>query len=84
MAEIAPFCGLRYNTEKLENLATVVIPPYDVISPEEQELFHHISPYNMVHLELGRTLTAGYRTRQCPHACGKDFRKWQQEQILIS
>ena len=56
MADIAPFCGLRYNTEKISDLAQVVIPPYDVISPEEQELFHRLSPYNMVRLELGQKL----------------------------
>lgn len=55
MVEIAPFRGLRYNPEKVGSLADVVIPPYDVISPTEQELFHQISPYNMVHLELGKT-----------------------------
>lgn len=82
MAEIAPFCGLRYNTEKLENLADVVIPPYDVISPEEQELFHQISPYNMVHLELGRTLPQDTDSNNAHTRAAKDFRKWQQEQIL--
>ena len=33
MAEIAPFRGLRYNQEMIPDLAQVVIPPYDVISP---------------------------------------------------
>ncbi len=82
MAEIAPFCGLRYNTEKLEDLATVVIPPYDVISPGEQELFHHLSPYNMVHLELGRpnlddTEADNPHTRAAEH-----LQKWQQAKVL--
>ena len=36
MAEIAPFRGLRYNQDIIPDLAEVVIPPYDVISPEEQ------------------------------------------------
>jgi len=55
MAEVAPFCGLRYNLKKVPDLADVVIPPYDVISPQEQEFFHKINPYNMIHLELGKS-----------------------------
>jgi uncharacterized protein (DUF1015 family) len=53
MAEIAPFRGLRYNLEKVPDLAQVVIPPYDIISPEEQKDFHERSPYNFIRLELG-------------------------------
>ncbi len=53
MAEIAPFRGLRYNQEKIRDLAQVVIPPYDVISPDEQNDFHRRSPYNFIRLELG-------------------------------
>ena len=66
MAKIAPFCGLRYNGEKLENLAEVVMPPYDVLSPDEQEFLHQISPYNMVHLELGKSTPADSETDN-PH-----------------
>ena len=55
MAEIAPFRGLRYNQEIIPDLAQVVIPPYDVISPEEQRAFHERSPYNFIRLELGLT-----------------------------
>lgn len=53
MAEIAPFRGLRYNLEKVPDLAQVVIPPYDVISPGEQQAFHERNPYNFIRLELG-------------------------------
>jgi len=82
MADIAPFCGLRYNTDKLKNLADVVIPPYDVISPKDQELFHRISPYNMVHLELGRTSPQDTDANNAHTRAGKAFQRWQQEQIL--
>jgi uncharacterized protein (DUF1015 family) len=83
MAEIAPFRGLRYDTEKLEDLATVVIPPYDVISAEEQELFHHISPYSMVHLELGKTTSEDTETNNPHTRAAKYFRDWQQNGVLI-
>ncbi|MDR3555327.1 MAG: DUF1015 domain-containing protein [Syntrophobacteraceae bacterium] len=53
MAEIAPFRGFSYNPEEVPDLAQVTIPPYDVISPEEQRAFHDSNPYNFIRLELG-------------------------------
>ncbi len=36
MAEIIPFKGILYNTDKIKNLADIIAPPFDVISEEEQ------------------------------------------------
>jgi len=83
MAEIAPFFGLLYNTEKVDNLAAVAIPPYDVISPEEQELFHRTSPYNMVHLELGKTKLEDTEANNPHTRAAKYLREWQQDAVLI-
>ncbi len=83
MAKIAPFCGLRYNGEKLENLAEVVMPPYDVLSPDEQEFLHQISPYNMVHLELGKSTPADSETDNPHTRAAKYLREWQREAVLI-
>jgi uncharacterized protein (DUF1015 family) len=83
MAEIAPFCGLRYSIEKVNDLAAVAIPPYDVISPAEQELFHRASPNNMVYLELGKSSPEDTESNN-PHTRAKEYlREWQQERILI-
>jgi uncharacterized protein (DUF1015 family) len=83
MADIAPFRGLRYNTEKVNDLAAVAIPPYDVISPEEQELFLRASPNNMVYLELGKTTPEDNETNNAHTRAKEYFREWQQERILI-
>jgi uncharacterized protein (DUF1015 family) len=83
MAEISPFRGLRYNPDKLAALADVVTPPYDVISPQDQELFHRISPYNMVHLELGRTTPQDTLTHNAHTRAARAFREWQRNQVLI-
>jgi uncharacterized protein (DUF1015 family) len=83
MAEIAPFRGLRYHTENPEDLARVVIPPYDVISPAEQERYHHTSPFNMIRLELGRS-TPKDNEADNPHTrAAKYLHEWQQTGILI-
>jgi uncharacterized protein (DUF1015 family) len=83
MAEIAPFRGLRYNPEKVPHLAQVVIPPYDVISSKEQQLFHLKSPYNMIRLELGEA-TREDTAANNPHTrAAKYLQEWLKENILI-
>jgi uncharacterized protein (DUF1015 family) len=53
MPEIKPFRGILYNQASV-NLADVVAPPYDVISPQLQESLYEVSPYNVVRLDFGR------------------------------
>src|SRR5918912_3678286 len=52
MPRVLPFAGLRYDPRPVPDLAAVVCPPYDVISPEEQQALQRGSPYNAVYLEL--------------------------------
>ena len=54
MAEIQPFCGLRYNQSLIKDLSTVICPPYDIISPSQQEDFHLRNDYNFIRLEYAR------------------------------
>ena len=55
MVDILPFRGVRYDPAKagarLEDLAA---PPYDVISPAEQDALYAKHPANVVRLILGR------------------------------
>ncbi|HZC06157.1 MAG TPA: DUF1015 domain-containing protein [Ktedonobacterales bacterium] len=52
MADIRPLPGIRYAPGS--DLAAVVTPPYDVISPEAQARYYERSPENIIRLELGR------------------------------
>jgi len=52
MADVRPLPGIRYAA--MENLAALVTPPYDVISPEAQERYYARDPHNIIRLELGR------------------------------
>jgi len=54
MVRIAPFRGVFYNQKKIRDLAKVIAPPYDVISPEEHEKLYRKSPYNFVRLDLSQ------------------------------
>ena len=53
VAEIRPFRGVRYNRAAVDNLASVVAAPYDIITPAAQEAYHRRDAHNVVRLELG-------------------------------
>src|SRR5436190_499714 len=54
MADISPFAGLRYATERVGDLARVLCPPYDVIGEEGRRELESRHPENIVRLELPR------------------------------
>ena len=56
MAEVHPFRGVRYNPSIVEDLGTVVCPPFDTIPPELQQSLYQRSPHNIVRLEAGEQL----------------------------
>ncbi len=52
MADVRPVPGIRYAPGI--DLAAVVTPPYDVISPDDQARYYERAPENIIRLELGR------------------------------
>jgi uncharacterized protein (DUF1015 family) len=76
MAFIAPFRGLLYNPRKISDLSDVIAPPYDVITPEEQEKLYQKSPYNIVRLILNRD-------PDCYASVVRTFEQWQTESVLV-
>lgn len=76
MARIVSFRGLLYNQSKIPDLSKVIAPPYDVITPEEQESLYGRSPHNIVRLILNRD-------RDCYDSAARLFERWQAERILV-
>jgi len=72
MAEVTAFPGLRFAGVPL---ASAIAPPYDVISPDEQDRLYARSPYNVVRLELGREPDRYAEARRC-------FQDWRQAGVL--
>jgi len=54
MVDVQPLRGIRYDGQRVGNLAEVITPPYDVISEEDQARYYQRNPYNIIRLELGR------------------------------
>lgn len=52
MAHVRPFRGIRYDAAR-HALPAVIAPPYDVISTEQQAIYHRRDQHNVLHLELG-------------------------------
>ena len=53
MADVRPFRGVRFDPSRV-NLDAVLCPPFDVISPAEQQAYHQRDPHNVIRLELGQ------------------------------
>ncbi|MBC8131588.1 MAG: DUF1015 domain-containing protein, partial [Deltaproteobacteria bacterium] len=54
MADIASFRGLRYDLSRVGGAATVLAPPYDVVSEPERAALEARDPHNVIRLELPR------------------------------
>ena len=55
MANVCAFKGWRYNHEIIHDLKNVIVPPYDVITPEEQNQYYDASPHNYIRINLNNS-----------------------------
>ena len=82
MVVFRPFRGWRYNSEVVGDLAKVVCPPYDLITPELQESLRRQSPYNVVHLEAGEGLDWNAPAQGQYQGTSQIFEDWIQRGAL--
>jgi uncharacterized protein (DUF1015 family) len=52
LAELRPLKPLLYDPAVVGDLSAVLTPPYDVIYPEQREMYRNQSPHSAVHIEL--------------------------------
>lgn len=83
MAVIAPFRALRYNPEQVGDLGRVITPPYDIISPEEQNAFYDMHPHNMIRLELGKTTAQDTEQDNAHTRAAQYLAQWSREGVLV-
>lgn len=75
MADIRPFCALRYDLKKAGGIGELTSPPYDIISEEQRLGYLERNPYNIIRLELPKG--------EDPYArAGEALRAWLNEGIL--
>jgi uncharacterized protein (DUF1015 family) len=81
MPPVLPFAGLRFAAPAAE-LAQLICPPFDVISPQEQVELLHASPHNAVRLELPVDDPDRPGSRYATAAM--DLASWRREGVLRS
>ena len=84
MADIIPFRGLRYNPEKISNLASVVTPPYDIIDESAQARYYAENPANVIRLELGLIFPQDSSSNNRYTRAAQYLEKWQEDQTLLA
>ncbi len=83
MADVRPFYGIRYNVNKIKDLAQVVTPPYDVIDADGQRAYHEKHACNIIRLDKGLALdTDGEHDNPYTRAASF-FSQWLEDEILI-
>ncbi len=83
MAIIAPFKGVTYNFHSRQDLATLVAPPYDVISEEQQERYYQADPHNVIRLVLGKRKTGDSDWDNRYTRAADYLARWESEGTLI-
>jgi uncharacterized protein (DUF1015 family) len=84
MAEIHPFRGVHYNQTKVRDLADVICPPYDVITPQMQQELYRRSDYNFVRLEHNRELPQDTTTDNKYTRSAAILERWLAQKILVA
>jgi uncharacterized protein (DUF1015 family) len=74
--EVSPFRGIRYNQRIVGDLARVLCPPYDVITPEQQKLYYEKGDYNAIRLEFPEPIADRYQRAAIT------FEQWLKQGIL--
>ena len=84
MVKVFPFQGIIYNKDKLKkHLSKLFTPPYDVISPEEQDYFYDLHDLNYIRLVLGKEFPSDgeYNNKYIRTAAFLDG--WLRHRILV-
>ncbi len=80
---VIPFHGLRYNRDLGPDLSRIASPPYDIISPRQQLLYHQKHPNNAINLDFGLTFPGDNDGENRYTRAAGLLRKWLDEKILL-
>jgi uncharacterized protein (DUF1015 family) len=81
---IVPFQGLRYNQKRVEDLAKVICPPYDIITPEQQKDYYNKSQYNAIRVEYVALQAEDAKTDSRYQRAANTLRQWIKDSVLCS
>lgn len=82
MVNVFPFKGILYNKKKIKKLDKVMTPPYDVISPAEQDEYYDKNNYNVIRLILGKEFKDDSQYNNKYLRSAAFLKGWLQHEIL--
>jgi uncharacterized protein (DUF1015 family) len=83
MPTVRPFVGLLYDPQTAGPLERVTAPPYDTISPIDQDRYHRASPYNSVRLILGKAEPGDDDSNNQYTRASSYLRSWREDGVLV-
>ncbi|SVE03801.1 uncharacterized protein METZ01_LOCUS456655, partial [marine metagenome] len=83
MVDIVPFQGLLFNQNKTGAADQVTAPPYDVISPQQQDELYKKNPFNVVRLILEKQYPEDNEENNRYTRSSATFKKWIEDEVLV-
>ncbi len=80
--KIKNFRGITYNPKKIK-IEKVVTPPYDVITPEQQEKYYKKDEFNIIRLILGKSFENDNEIKNKYTRAKEYFNDWIKKNVLI-
>ena len=81
MARIYPFRALRYDPARVK-MEDVVTQPYDKITPEMQQRYYDLSPYNLIRVILGKHEAGDDDHSNVYTRAAEHLKQWRKERVL--
>ncbi|MBH31739.1 MAG: hypothetical protein CMG71_07110 [Candidatus Marinimicrobia bacterium] len=82
MTQVRPFCGFKYNPERINDLSSVVAPPYDVVTDHERETLAGRSPHNFIRMTLPAHSDPDSKSRTFYGEATQLWSDWRQNRIF--
>ena len=74
---------VHYNGTCAQELEKLITPPYDIISPAEQEQFYNLNPFNMIRLVLGKELSDDTDNNNRYTRAASTLEEWMSQGVLV-
>ncbi|MBT3337505.1 MAG: DUF1015 domain-containing protein [Anaerolineae bacterium] len=83
MANLKPFNGIRYNPEKVGDIATVISQPYDRVRHGLQEKYYALNDHNVTRMIKGKEFENDNDAENVYTRAQAFLKKWLAEGVLI-
>lgn len=83
MAVIKPFKGLLYSKDKINDISSVVSPPYDVLTEDDIRRYEGKNKFNVVRLIQSRNGVMGARKLDRYEMASEYLHNWRANNILV-